>query len=86
MANMGFFQLLQKKKELIPLITFVSFAGFAAAFSMVHAFRKSDVIVDKRGNPEPWEHVDPTKPQKLITINQKWKPIEELEKVRKMVK
>nr|XP_056721952.1 normal mucosa of esophagus-specific gene 1 protein [Euleptes europaea] len=86
MANMGLFQLLMKKKELIPLIGFVTFAGCGAIFSALYAFRKSDVIINKHGNPEPWEHVDPTKPQKLLSINQEWKPIEELENIRKIMK
>ncbi|XP_060115930.1 normal mucosa of esophagus-specific gene 1 protein-like [Heteronotia binoei] len=86
MASLGFFQLLKKKKELIPLVSFVSFAGVAAVFSSLYAFTKSDVIVNKQGNPEPWEQVDPSKPQKLLSINQEWKPIEELEKVRKLMK
>ncbi|XP_015283420.1 PREDICTED: normal mucosa of esophagus-specific gene 1 protein [Gekko japonicus] len=86
MANLGFFQMLKKKRELIPLIGFVSLAGVGAVLSSLYAFTKSDVIVNKKGNPEPWQHVDPTKPQKLVTINQEWKPIEELEKVRKVMK
>ncbi|KAL8197254.1 UNVERIFIED_CONTAM: hypothetical protein K2H54_018020 [Gekko kuhli] len=86
MANLGFFQMLKKKKELIPLIGFVGFAGVGAVVSSLYAFTKSDVIVNKHGNPEPWEHVDPTKPQKLVSINQEWKPIEELEEVRKVMK
>ncbi|XP_062819038.1 normal mucosa of esophagus-specific gene 1 protein isoform X3 [Anolis carolinensis] len=86
MRNMGIFQLMMKKKELIPLIAFVSFAGIGATLASLNAMRKSDVIFNKTGNPEPWEHVNPTQPQKLITINQEWKPIEELEKVKKMMK
>ncbi|XP_054858809.1 normal mucosa of esophagus-specific gene 1 protein [Eublepharis macularius] len=86
MANFGFFHLLKKKKELIPLVGFMGFAGLWATYSAFYALGKTDVIINKHGNPEPWEHIDPTKPQKLITINQEWKPIEELEKVRKVMK
>nr|XP_034972717.1 normal mucosa of esophagus-specific gene 1 protein-like [Zootoca vivipara] len=85
MANNGFFQLLMKKKELIPLIGFVSLAGVGATFACWNALRKPDVILNK-SDPEPWQYVDPTKPQKHLTINQQWKPIEELETVREMTK
>ncbi|KAF1463032.1 UNVERIFIED_CONTAM: hypothetical protein FQV15_0002759, partial [Eudyptes pachyrhynchus] len=83
----SFFQILKAKKELIPLVGVVSFAAVGAlSFSAYSLFSKSDVIINKSGNPEPWETVDPTKPQKLLTINQKWKPVEELENVRKLTK
>ncbi|NWR58349.1 NMES1 protein, partial [Bucorvus abyssinicus] len=73
--------------QLIPLVGIVSLAGVGAlAFSAYSLFSKSDVILNKSSNPEPWENVDPTKPQKLLTIHQKWKPIEELEDVRKITK
>ncbi|NXX84370.1 NMES1 protein, partial [Urocolius indicus] len=73
--------------QLIPLMGVLSFAAVGAfSFSVYSLFSKSDVIINKSGNPEPWETVDPTKPQKLLTINQKWKPIEELEDVRKLMK
>ncbi|KAM9375051.1 normal mucosa of esophagus-specific gene 1 protein [Phaethornis superciliosus] len=83
----SFFQILRTKRELIPLVGIVSFAAVGAfSFCAYSLFSKSDVIINKRGNPEPWETVDPTKPQKLLTINQKWKPIEELENVKNLVK
>ncbi|XP_012504650.1 PREDICTED: normal mucosa of esophagus-specific gene 1 protein [Propithecus coquereli] len=83
---MGFFQLLMKKKELIPLVVFTTFAAGGASSFAVYSLRKSDVIIDRKGNPEPWETVDPNVPQKLITINQQWKPIEELQQVRRATK
>ncbi|XP_019389199.1 PREDICTED: normal mucosa of esophagus-specific gene 1 protein [Crocodylus porosus] len=83
----SFFQLLRKKKELIPLIGFVTFAGVGAVCACVYALvSKTDVIINKSDNPEPWERVDPTKPRKLLTFYQEWKPIEELEEVKKMMK
>ncbi|XP_068597940.1 normal mucosa of esophagus-specific gene 1 protein [Brachionichthys hirsutus] len=83
----GLFQLLRKKKELIPLIGFVGSAGLGAISAAVYfLFTKTDVILNKTSNPEPWERVDPTKPQKLITINQQWKPVEELQLVRSITK
>ncbi|XP_068179743.1 normal mucosa of esophagus-specific gene 1 protein [Antennarius striatus] len=83
----GFFQLLRKKKELIPLIGFVGCAGTGAVTAAIYfLFTKPDVILNKTSNPEPWERVDPTKPQKLITINQQWKPVEELQLVRSITK
>ncbi|XP_074925772.1 normal mucosa of esophagus-specific gene 1 protein [Chelonoidis abingdonii] len=87
MANLGFFQLLRKNKELIPLIGFVGFAAVGALAASLYALcTKSDVIVNKSGNPEPWENVNPNQPQKLLSIRQEWKSIEELEKVKKMMK
>ncbi|NWT45545.1 NMES1 protein, partial [Rissa tridactyla] len=73
--------------QLIPLVGVLSFAAVGAlSFSFYSLFSKSDVIINKSGNPEPWETVDPSKPQKLLTVHQKWKPIEELENVRKLTK
>ncbi|XP_064013750.1 normal mucosa of esophagus-specific gene 1 protein [Pogoniulus pusillus] len=87
MMNANFFHILKSKKELIPLAGIVSCAAVGAfSFCVYSLFGKSDVIINKSGNPEPWEMIDPTKPQKLVTINQKWKPIEELENVKKMTK
>ncbi|XP_036618397.1 normal mucosa of esophagus-specific gene 1 protein-like [Trichosurus vulpecula] len=83
---MNVFQLMMKKKELIPLITFVSIAGFGAAYMSMYSLRKADVIVDRHTNPEPWENVNPYEPQKLITNNQKWEPIEELQTVKQLTK
>ncbi|XP_009864334.1 PREDICTED: normal mucosa of esophagus-specific gene 1 protein [Apaloderma vittatum] len=84
---MSFFQILKAKKELIPLVGVVSFAAVGSfSFCIYSLFSKSDVIINKTGNPEPWETIDPAKPQKLLTIHQKWKPIEELENVRKLTK
>ncbi|XP_070692030.1 normal mucosa of esophagus-specific gene 1 protein [Pempheris klunzingeri] len=83
----GFFQMLRKKKELIPLIGFVGFAATGATTASIYfLFTKPDVILNKSKNPEPWDRVDPSKSQKLITINQQWKPIEELEAVRSLTK
>ncbi|XP_006030478.1 normal mucosa of esophagus-specific gene 1 protein [Alligator sinensis] len=87
MGNTGFFLLLRKKKELIPLVGFVAVAAVGAVSACVYALvSKTDVIINKSGNPEPWERVDPTKPRKLLTLYQQWKPIEELEEVKKLMK
>ncbi|XP_040843283.1 normal mucosa of esophagus-specific gene 1 protein-like [Ochotona curzoniae] len=83
---MSLFQLLMKKKELIPLVAFISFAAVRASSFAVYSLQKINVIIDRKRNPEPLEAVDPTVSQKLVTINQKWKPIEELEKVHKATK
>ncbi|KAG6922373.1 chromosome 15 orf 48, partial [Chelydra serpentina] len=69
MANLGFFQLLRKNKELIPLIGFVGVAALGALTASLYASlyalsTKSDVIVNKSGNPEPWENVNPNQAQK----------------------
>ncbi|KAM7015156.1 normal mucosa of esophagus-specific gene 1 protein isoform 1-T2 [Tautogolabrus adspersus] len=83
----GIFQILRKKKELIPLIGFMAFAATGATSAAIYfLLTKPDVILNKTKNPEPWERVDPSKPQKLITINQQWKPVEELEMVKSLYK
>ncbi|ERE70916.1 spermatogeneis-associated protein 5 1-like protein [Cricetulus griseus] len=80
---MGIFQRLMKNKELIPLALIVTVAATGASSFALYALKKTDVVIDHKRNPEPWEMVDPTQPQKLITINQQWKPVEELQKVRR---
>uniref|UniRef100_A0A3B3ZFJ1 Normal mucosa of esophagus-specific gene 1 protein n=1 Tax=Periophthalmus magnuspinnatus TaxID=409849 RepID=A0A3B3ZFJ1_9GOBI len=71
---------------MIPLIGFMAFAAAGATTaSLYFLFTKTDII-NKSGNPEPWEQVDPTKPQKLLTIHQQWKPIEELQALKKLQK
>nr|XP_051695233.1 normal mucosa of esophagus-specific gene 1 protein-like [Oryctolagus cuniculus] len=80
---MGFFQLLMKKKELIPLVAIMTFAASRASTFALYSFQKINVIVDRQRNLEPWDTVNPNVPQKLVTINQQWKPIEVLQKVRK---
>ncbi|CAD7666640.1 unnamed protein product [Nyctereutes procyonoides] len=53
------FQLLMKKKELIPLLLFMATAESGALSFAVYSLQKYD----------------------LLTINQEWKPIEELQKI-----
>ncbi|XP_038623502.1 normal mucosa of esophagus-specific gene 1 protein-like [Tachyglossus aculeatus] len=83
---MGIFEIFLKKKELIPLVTFVSLAGLGAVSASVYSLFKTDVILNRSKNPEPWENVDPTQPQKLLSINQQWRPIEELQNVKNLTK
>ncbi|KAK1785276.1 hypothetical protein P4O66_018669 [Electrophorus voltai] len=87
MAFGDFFKILRKKKELIPLVGIMTFAVTGATSACVYfLLSKTDVILNKTHNPEPWEAVDPSKPQKFITINQQWKPVEELQIVKKLTK
>uniref|UniRef100_A0A8C7QEX3 Normal mucosa of esophagus-specific gene 1 protein n=1 Tax=Oncorhynchus mykiss TaxID=8022 RepID=A0A8C7QEX3_ONCMY len=83
------------KKYKVPILTpkcfsligIMTFSAAAATFaSLYFLFTNNDVILNKSRNPEPWEGVDPSKPQKLVTIHQKWRPIEELEQVKCMTK
>ncbi|XP_006831934.1 PREDICTED: normal mucosa of esophagus-specific gene 1 protein-like [Chrysochloris asiatica] len=87
---MNVFQLLMKKKELIPLALIMTFAANGVSCFAVHSLKKTDLSftfsVDRKGNPEPWEAVDPTVPQKLMTINQQWRAIEELQKAKRASK
>ncbi|XP_042631610.1 spermatogenesis-associated protein 5-like protein 1 isoform X1 [Cyprinus carpio] len=62
----GFLQLLKKRKELIPLIGIVGCAALGAtAASIYFLLTKPDVILNKTRNPEPWETLDPSTPQKM---------------------
>lgn len=82
-----FIQMLKKKKELIPLVGLMVFAASGATSASIYfLLTKRDIILNKTSNPEPWERLDPSKPQKLLTINQQWKPIEELERVKRLTK
>uniref|UniRef100_UPI00398E6A6B normal mucosa of esophagus-specific gene 1 protein n=1 Tax=Pristiophorus japonicus TaxID=55135 RepID=UPI00398E6A6B len=75
-----FFSMLWKRKELIPLVTLMAAAASGATTVCIYFLTtKSDVIINKTSNPTPWENVDPNTPQKLMTINQKWQPVEELQ-------
>ncbi|XP_078097231.1 normal mucosa of esophagus-specific gene 1 protein [Mustelus asterias] len=83
----GFFSLLRKRKELIPIVGLMAVAASAAtATSLYFLTTKSDVIVNRRGNPTPWENIDPKKPQKLMTVTQKWEPVEELQLLKRFTK
>ncbi|CAO2579058.1 Normal mucosa of esophagus-specific gene 1 protein [Lemmus lemmus] len=63
---MGIFQRLMKNKELIPLALIISVAATGASSFALYALKKTDVIIDRKRNPEPWEMVDPTQPQKVL--------------------
>ncbi|KAF5925465.1 hypothetical protein HPG69_001911 [Diceros bicornis minor] len=63
---MNFFQLLRKKKELIPLVAFMSVAATGAVSFALYSLKKTDVIIDRKRNPEPWETVDPSVPGKVL--------------------
>uniref|UniRef100_A0A671TSX0 Chromosome 15 open reading frame 48 n=1 Tax=Sparus aurata TaxID=8175 RepID=A0A671TSX0_SPAAU len=78
----GFFQMLRKKKELIPLIGFMALAATGATSAAIYfLLTKPDVILNKTKNPEPWERVDP-----LIFNSCQWKPVEELQLVKSLTK
>ncbi|XP_043943353.1 normal mucosa of esophagus-specific gene 1 protein-like [Protopterus annectens] len=62
-------RLLKKRKELIPLVSFLSFAVTgASAYCLYSITCKTDVIVNKTKNPTPWENIDPSVPQKVTYI------------------
>ncbi|XP_007564007.1 normal mucosa of esophagus-specific gene 1 protein-like [Poecilia latipinna] len=83
----GFFQMLMKRKEVIPIVGIMALAATGSSSVAIYfLFHKNDVILNKTSNPEPWERVNPSKPQKFVTINQKWKPVETLEMVKSMTK
>ncbi|XP_030911808.1 normal mucosa of esophagus-specific gene 1 protein [Geospiza fortis] len=65
--NKGILHTLRTKRELIPLAGILSFAAAGAfSFCVYSLFSKSDVIIHKIGSSEPWEAIDPAKPQKFI--------------------
>ncbi|XP_075908801.1 normal mucosa of esophagus-specific gene 1 protein isoform X3 [Petromyzon marinus] len=75
---------LLKRKEVIPIVVFLGFTvGGGVLMGIYSLLTKSDVVVNKRGNPTPWENIDPSQPQKLYTITQQWEPVEALELVKK---
>uniref|UniRef100_A0AAQ4QW36 Chromosome 15 open reading frame 48 n=1 Tax=Gasterosteus aculeatus aculeatus TaxID=481459 RepID=A0AAQ4QW36_GASAC len=53
--------------QLIPLIGFMGLAATGATSAALYfLFTKPDVILNRSNNPEPWERLDPSKPQKVI--------------------
>uniref|UniRef100_A0A8C5FNU2 Uncharacterized protein n=1 Tax=Gadus morhua TaxID=8049 RepID=A0A8C5FNU2_GADMO len=80
----GIIKMLRKRKEVgfsleIALLIFII---FNVSLILIIYF----LSLNKTNNPEPWERLDPSKPQKLHTINQKWRPIAELEHVKSLTK
>uniref|UniRef100_A0ABI8A3M2 NMES1 n=1 Tax=Felis catus TaxID=9685 RepID=A0ABI8A3M2_FELCA len=65
---MNLFQLLRKKKELIPLVLMMTTAAGGASAFAVYSLQKTDVIIDRKKNPEPWETVDPNVPSKVMIL------------------
>ncbi|XP_072326366.1 normal mucosa of esophagus-specific gene 1 protein [Scyliorhinus torazame] len=83
----AFFSLLRKRKELIPIIGLMTVAASAATCTCIYFLStKTDIVLNKSGNPTPWENIDPKKPQKLMTVTQKWEPVEELQILKRFTK
>jgi hypothetical protein len=78
------FKGLKRYPELIPVSMFLAL-GCAMAAGMIGyaAWQKPDVKLNKWDKTEPWEKVDPTKAQKLLTLKQKWEAIPEVEQLKK---
>lgn len=78
--------ILKSKVELIPLVGILGVAcAGATAYSCYALYFKSDVRLNKYAESPPWERVNPEAPQKLITLNQKYQKIPELEALRKEI-
>ncbi|XP_077993083.1 normal mucosa of esophagus-specific gene 1 protein-like [Glandiceps talaboti] len=76
----------RKHYELTPLVAIISFVCCMSSSALAYAaYHKSDVIIRKDSNPYPYYRIDPTKPQKLLTINQKYVPDAKLEQLRKEI-
>ncbi|XP_023210353.1 normal mucosa of esophagus-specific gene 1 protein-like isoform X3 [Centruroides sculpturatus] len=71
--------------ELVPLV-FITAAATTGMVSSVlyHLFYNLDARFVKGGYPR-WELVDPEKPQKLITIKQKWERNPQLDELHKII-
>ncbi|XP_064644876.1 normal mucosa of esophagus-specific gene 1 protein-like [Lineus longissimus] len=87
MKTFGFgLKAFRKYWELVPLGVIIGTACVGvASFSVYAAVCKNDVVINKRNDIPPWERSHPEKPSKLITINQKYEKIPELEKLRKEI-
>ncbi|XP_023242941.1 normal mucosa of esophagus-specific gene 1 protein-like [Centruroides sculpturatus] len=71
--------------ELVPLVCITAAATTGMVSSVLyHLIYNLDARFVKGDHPR-WELVDPEKPQKLITINQKWERIPELDELRKII-
>ncbi|XP_070535350.1 normal mucosa of esophagus-specific gene 1 protein-like [Ptychodera flava] len=80
------FRALRKNYELVPLVTIVSCSVTMSTSAMFYfAYQKTDVVIRKTKNPFPYYKIDPNKPQKLLTLGQKYVPDEQLEKLRKEI-
>ncbi|XP_077992183.1 normal mucosa of esophagus-specific gene 1 protein-like [Glandiceps talaboti] len=79
---------LKKHYELIPV---VFFTGAVCCMSGSYVYymlsRKPDVTFNRWSNKlsAPWDVVDPSKPQKLMTVNQKYQPDVEVLKLRREI-
>jgi hypothetical protein len=77
-------RILGQKYELIPLVGLISccVAG-GVGFTIYAAYQKTDVRLNKYKRVEPpWEEVNPEERQKLVTYNQTYNKIPDLEKIR----
>ncbi|XP_071826379.1 normal mucosa of esophagus-specific gene 1 protein-like [Apostichopus japonicus] len=69
--------------ELFPVVIIVgAVCAMAGSFSIYSLFKKTDVVLFKRSNPHPWEKVNPSQQQKFLKLNQEYKPIPALEKLK----
>ncbi|XP_046334928.1 normal mucosa of esophagus-specific gene 1 protein-like [Haliotis cracherodii] len=72
--------------ELIPLCVIIGGACVGACSFMGYAlYTKPDVRINKSDAVPPWEKVRATECRKMVTLNQKYIPIPELEKLREEI-
>ncbi|XP_002732280.1 normal mucosa of esophagus-specific gene 1 protein-like [Saccoglossus kowalevskii] len=77
-------QFLKKHYELTPLVGIISFVGVLAVSAISYAaYQKTDVVFRKRANPFPYYEINPSSPQKLLTLKQIYKPDPKLEALRR---
>ncbi|XP_072020162.1 normal mucosa of esophagus-specific gene 1 protein-like [Amphiura filiformis] len=74
----------RRNYDLLPLVGIMgTVCCLAFGFVGYSIVKKSDVAVMRRRNPHPWQKIDPSEPQKLISLNQKWESTPAVEKLRK---
>ncbi|KAL5020138.1 hypothetical protein ScPMuIL_003030 [Solemya velum] len=80
------FVALKKFPELIPLCAIMTVAIAGTAAFIGYALKtKPDIRINKNVTLPPWERVSPDECKKMIRINQEYKPIPELEKLKKEI-
>lgn len=80
-------RVLKTKYELVPLVGVLSVACvLGAAYSVYALYQKPDVRLNKKTKElPPWEEVNPEARQKLLTFNQKYEKIPELDNLRREI-
>ncbi|ELU10744.1 hypothetical protein CAPTEDRAFT_219403 [Capitella teleta] len=75
---------LKRFPELVPVSFFMGLGGVMVGGIIVYSmYQKGDVKINRMDDTAPWESVDASQAQKLVTIKQKWEKIPEVENLKK---